>query len=112
VTQASSAYWDWVREQAQLIKADGCSGVPEINRVCCLEHDLAYFYGRSPQAAFVTKSWSLAAKCSRSDADARFRECNEDHSKLSRASLLAKWRWLGVRVGGWNAWRKHRQVRP
>jgi hypothetical protein len=97
-------YREWVRGEAKRINSDGCSHVLDIHKDCCLEHDLAYYYGRSPQAAFVTRSWSLAAKCSRSSADARFRECNGD--------LIGLWRWAGVRVGGWNAWRKHRKARP
>jgi hypothetical protein len=105
-------YREWVREEARKIGSDGCSKVAEIHRDCCLEHDLAYFYGRDPRAAFVTRSWSLAAKISRSETDARFRECNQDADPLGKASPLAFWRWAGVRVGGWLAWRNHRKARP
>lgn len=109
----SNAYWEWVKEQALLIKTDGCTGVIDFRKHCCYEHDLGYFYGRDPRHAFACRNtlispdrdveaWTLAAKISRSEADARFRQCNP----------IAKWRWIGVRLGGWNAWRKHRKERP
>lgn len=97
-------YIKWIREEASKINSDGCSGVIDISKDCCLEHDLAYYYGRDPSSAFVVKSWSLAAKISRSEADAAFRKCNGD--------LMGLWRWAGVRLAGWNAWRKHRKARP
>ena len=108
----SPTYWTWVRAEASLIKSDGCSKVADIHKDCCYEHDLAYHYGRDPRASYAIKSWSLAAKISRSEADARFRKCNQELSSLGKASPLAGWRWLGLRVGGWLAWRNHRKVRP
>lgn len=99
------AYKEWVQSEAAKIKSDGCTGVPDFHKDCCFEHDLAYYYGRDPRAAFVTKSWSLAAKISRSETDARFRECQGD--------LMGIWRWIFMKAGGsWLAWRRHRKVRP
>jgi hypothetical protein len=102
-----SEYYDWIKAEALKINSDGCSRVLDIHKVCCYEHDLAYFYGRDPQKAYVV-GWGLAAKISRSDADEYFKHCN----LLMGPSALAWWRWMGVRLGGWNAWRKHRKERP
>lgn len=100
-------YRGWVRAQAFGIKSDGCSKVLDIDRDCCFEHDLGYYYGRDPREAYRAHKagsedpWSLAAKCSRSEIDCRFGRCTK-----------VKWRWAGVRLLGWNAWRKHRKARP
>lgn len=104
-------YLKWVREEAKKINSDGCSGVPDFHKDCCLEHDLAYFWGRDPIEAYKLSSgphedgvlWSLAGKITRSEADARFRKCQGD--------LMGFWRWLGVRIGGRFAWNNHRKVR-
>jgi hypothetical protein len=112
-------YWDWIKTQAFGIKSDGCTGVRDFRLRCCYEHDLSYFYGRCPQSAYLAwqadpKSdvWSLAGKITRSEADARFRKCNQDLSPVGEESPMAWMRWIGVRLGGWNAWRKHRKARP
>ena len=105
--RGSAEYWEWIKTQAFGIKSDGCSKVLDFDKDCCYEHDLGYFYGRSPIEAYAAhlagseEPWSLAAKCSRSEIDAIFRNCT-----------CAKWRWVGVRLLGWNAWRKHRKARP
>ena len=105
-----SGYEEWVKYEASVIKSDGCSKVTDIHKFCCLEHDLAYYYGRNPKHAFVV-GWDKAQKVTRGDADTAFRRCNQYFSEFKLYSPMALWRWVGVRVGGWNAWNKHRKVR-
>lgn len=117
MTSPLTPYGEWLVSQAKAIKSDGCSRVADINLVCCYEHDLGYYYGRDPREAYRLvpqsgpASWSLAAKISRSEVDARFRDCNlkMDPVWFDGDAYL---RWVGVRLGGWWAWRKHRKVRP
>lgn len=106
-----STYTEWVTAEAKAINSDGCSKVTDIHKICCYEHDLAYHYGRDPREAFQL-GWEKARKIDRGYADGVFRECNQTQSKLKDGSPMALWRWLGVRLGGWNAWRKHRKLRP
>lgn len=94
-------YIAWLRQEAALIKSDGCTRALEIERDCCLEHDLAYFFGRVPRWAFIYHDWNLAPSTSRAAADRRFFDCN---------GLLH--RYIAVRLGGWRAWRRHRKARP
>jgi hypothetical protein len=105
------SYEEWIKEEALKIKSDGCSKVPDFNKICCLEHDLAYHYGKDPKDAYH-EGWEKAQKVKRGYPDAEFRRCNQEKSKLKIGSPLAAWRWVGVRLGGWNAWRKHRKERP
>lgn len=104
-------YKEWVRAEAKKINSDGCSVVFEINNFCCYVHDLEYYYGRRAAHAFHV-GWDNADKITRIDADLEFRKCNQEHSRFRISSPLAAWRWAGVRVLGWNAWRKHRKLRP
>lgn len=97
-------YMEWIRREAKAINSDGCSHVLEIHKDCCYEHDLGYYYGRDPRQAYKLDDWSLAARISRKEVDARFEACN--------GPLMGWYRWLGVRIGGWNIWRKHRKLRP
>lgn len=94
-------YREWVREEARWIDSDGCTKSLEIHKDCCLEHDLAYFYGRDPRWAFLYHSWSMAPSISRAEADKRFWDCN---------GLL--YRYVAVRLLGGGIWRRHRKLRP
>lgn len=97
-------YRDWIRKQAELIRSDGCTGVLDIHKDCCYEHDLGYYWGRDPRVAYRFNSWELAPQIARGEVDARFRACNGD--------LMGLWRWLGVRIGGGGIWKRHRAQRP
>lgn len=97
-------YWDWVRDEALQLGSDGCTFVSEWNQYCCLEHDLACAYGKSPRSAYqhhlsgAANPWMEADEMSRRDADGQFRSCNlSSHSKIK---YTRGWvRWLGVRLG-------------
>jgi len=82
-----TVYWENVRQAAEALGADGCSGVPEIHRDCCLEHDIHYRTGRTITGATL----------SRAQADALFLMCMQERSTLGRWSPLAWWRYAAVR---------------
>ncbi len=109
-------YKAFIQREAAIIKSDGCTKATEWFQVCCWEHDLAYYYARDPRDAYrqdiVLKGngqhWITARPIGRKEADLTFRRCHEVLSYLKDASLMAKWRFWAVRLGGWWAWRKHR----
>jgi hypothetical protein len=86
----SAEYWARVRRAAQLLGSDGCTGVTQIYRDCCYEHDIAYVTGRTVEGAPLT----------RAEADAMFRRCIQARSPLRSLSPMAWWRWVGVRLLG------------
>jgi hypothetical protein len=94
----NEAYWQWVREEAERVGSDGCTGVPDFHLDCCLEHDLAYRSGRDPRVAF-RNGWDAAPDLERAIADERFKQCIQDESPLGKLSPMAAVRWLGVRLG-------------
>lgn len=113
-------YWDWVRQEARFINSDGCTDVPDFHRDCCLQHDLAYHYGRNPRSAYQRYIrdvkpkpklkrdiyWSGATAFTRAQADKQLRQCIQDDSPFGKWDLMSWWRWLGVRLFGrkhWNA---------
>jgi len=79
-----------MRERAEAVGSDGCTGVPEWHRDCCLEHDVHYRTGQTLTGVPIN----------RAEADAVFRECLRRRSRLSWYSPLSWWRWAGVRVFG------------
>ena len=84
--------WQKVRDQAAALGSDGCSGpTVEWYRDCCLQHDIIYRTGRDEEGQPV----------SRREADARFRRCMQQQSRLGRYSPVSWWRWLAVRALGW-----------
>ena len=89
-----AAYWAAVRARAAELKADGCSGVPEFYRDCCMNHDIHYRTHKTLEGEPIT----------RAEADARFRRCMQDRSRFGKSSPMALWRWLGVRLFGRKAW--------
>ena len=108
-------YWEWVRSEAALIGTDGCSAVMGFHVECCFEHDLSYRYAKDPRAAYraeqagvVADVWAYAVPITRAEADARFRQCHQNRSKLGRWSPMAIYRWLGVKWCGQAAWDRHR----
>jgi hypothetical protein len=114
------SYSGWVKSEALWIDADGCSGPAAGFRViCCLEHDLAYYYGRDPRAAYrgwrdgvsFALVWAVAPPIDREEVDRRFRTCLQNEAATGKYSPMAWWRWAAVRIGGSRAWNKHREER-
>jgi hypothetical protein len=91
----------WVREKAAELGADGCTGVPEFYRDCCLLHDIAYRTGRNPAALYLGREEFIT----RSEADQLFRDCMQQRSKLGKFNPMSWWRWAGVRLFASKAWR-------
>ena len=92
----SRPYADTVRAFAAFLRADACSGVPDLwFKACCNRHDLAYRRGIDPLGRPVT----------RRRADAQLWWCMAKESPLGRASPVAWLYWMGVRLLGWWAWR-------
>lgn len=84
------AYWRRVRQRAWELRSDGCTGVVDVYKDCCLEHDIAYRTGRTVEGAPVT----------RTEADAMFRRCMQRRSFLGVLSPMAWIRWGAVRLFG------------
>ena len=95
-------YWKWVKFEADWIKSDGCTKSFEAAHKCCLEHDLAFHYGRDPRHAFIC-GWELADPIGFRETNARFRGC---------LPWWLKYRWIAVATAGYPLWRKHRKERP
>lgn len=100
--RSSEEYWTLIRNLAAALNSDGCTGVPELYHDCCLEHDIHYRLG-------IRLSGEIGTPISRADADARFRQCIQERSRLGRISPLSWIRWIGVRLFGMMAWRKYRK---
>lgn len=137
MTKKQHLYWSWVKAEAKKINSDGCTVVSKLYRlidkayklvkktdkhiseaykVCCGEHDLAYWYAKDPRSAYRlyrdvpdSNYWYFADTVDRSEADKRFRSCIQIRSKLGKASPVSWVRWLGTRAGGWKPWRDHRK---
>ena len=113
-------FWKWVREEAELIDADGCSAVLNIHECCCFEHDLGYFYDADPREVYRRvlrgtdrdDAWDQAPRVGKAFVDARFRRCLQTRSVLGMWSPMAWWRWLGVKRKGQGAWDRHRAAGP
>ena len=103
-------YKKWLAIEARAIGSDGCSVVNEFKQHCCHEHDLAYYWGRDPRVAFHI-GWLDAPRVSRGQADNYFAACNADGVE-GNGPVRGFVRWIGVRLGGWNAWRQYRKARP
>lgn len=102
-------YWQFIAQEAEAIGADGCTGVSEWHRECCLEHDLACHYGKDPRSAYdkykygswVVEGdwWYLAEDMSRRQADYAFATCNYEWSATHKGRIRSFFRFLGVRIG-------------
>ena len=82
-------YWDRIRQRAEELHSDGCTGVPEFYHDCCLEHDIHCRTGETLDGTPIT----------RKEADAQFRRCIQNRSMFGCFSPLSWWRWVGVRIG-------------
>ena len=107
-------YWSFVRSESKRINSDGCTLVSELFHDACLQHDLAYRYGKDPRSAYAfyladtPEYWGLARAITRGEADTQFRKNMQERSRLGRWSPIAAVRWAGVRVGAWMPWKRYR----
>lgn len=111
----NTGYVEWVREEAALIHADGCTGVSNIEGWCCLQHDLEFSHGKSAADAYrhyrlgATDYWALAKPVTFEEANAHFRACHLRSSRLGYFNPLAWWRWAAMRAKATRkAWDAHR----
>lgn len=82
------------------IRSDGCSGVPDWRVWTCWEHDIHYKHART----------LAGAKLNRRQADWILRRRIEQASELGALSAHAWFWWVGVRIGGFVAWHRHRRA--
>ena len=87
-------YWSRVRDRAQELDADGCSGVPDWMVWTCYEHDVHYRTHATLEGRPLT----------RRQADWCFRVRIQQSSALGAFSPVSWWRWLGTRAFGRKAW--------
>lgn len=91
-------YWEQVSKKATEIASDGCTGVVDFYLSCCQRHDIHYRLHVDLDGTPIT----------REKADAMFRECIQQNSRLKKLSPMSWIRWAGVRLFGSKAW-KHRE---
>lgn len=97
----SDEYWDIVRQYARLLESDGCTGVSDIYRDCCLEHDIHYRTHRTITGIEIDKEY----------ADCKLWECVVSRSWFGRFSPRAWILWLGVTMFGRKAWNNYESTR-
>lgn len=88
------SYRERVKREAQRLKSDGCSGVPDWYVIACFDHDIMYRTHRDVQQEVVT----------RQQADQRLRWAIQHESPFGRLSPMSWWRWAAVRLAGRKAW--------
>jgi hypothetical protein len=96
----ANGYWAKVHVLASQLGSDGCTGVPDIYRDACYEHDIHYKTGKTIYGVALT----------RRDADAIFRERLQEMSFLGVFSPTAWTYWLGVRAMGDSRWKGEPEV--
>lgn len=106
-------YREWVNEEADLIEADGCSFATNARKICCLIHDLEYYYAKDASHAYVLylsntpNYWEKARIKDRKVIDDDFIKCVRRESWLGFFSPLSLIRQL-IKPFGNKAWDKHR----
>lgn len=111
----NALFWSWVEQEATCIKSDGCTLVPDFYKKCCLIHDVAYWYGKSPSSAYTywknglsrAEAWKKADNINQKAADLLLRNCIQENSWFGRWSPMAWWRFYTLRKLGGKAWRSH-----
>lgn len=82
----------------QLLKGDGCTGIPDFNfKGCCDEHDLEYRTGHDFRGRPIERYQS----------DRKLYKCIQRRlaTKLEFKPYLTPWLvWAGVRLVGWRFW--------
>ena len=81
---------EYVKLLDSAIKSDGCTGVKDYYRDCCVIHDLAYRGAVDPWGVSIT----------RAQADTNLRLCIQSKSRLGVFSPLSWVRYAGVSVFG------------
>ena len=99
---ASNNYWEWVEAESIKIKSDGCTKAKDWCKKCCWEHDLAFYYAKDPRHAFICRDWDLADPITFAQANSMFAKC---------LPWYLRYRWLGVTLGSWGIWKRHRAKR-
>lgn len=96
-----------------MFTSDGCSGVPDYHyrEQACREHDWDYRTGRVWR---IVADGKLFWNMWKANVKWYVRECRERRWLNATIDMLVKWWWrpfvwfVGVRVFGWFAWRRHR----
>lgn len=96
MTDAEQEYWKSVRDRAAELKSDGCTGVVDFYKDCCLLHDIFYRTHRNLFGEPITKA----------EADKALRDCIRKKSRFGFWNPMATWRWLGVKFFARRAWEK------
>ena len=87
VQQVTSNY---IKALNHVIESDGCTGVKDYYKDCCIIHDLGYRWHIDPWGRKVT----------RAQVDEAFRLCIQSRSKLGKFSPVSWARWSAVRLIG------------
>lgn len=107
-------YWIRIKELAEDLHSDGCTGVSQFRAKACLEHDVHYRTGRWWFVSRLTGRLSPGEPITRKEADHRFRVVLQRMSRFGRWSPMAWWRWAGVRILPFTkrAWKNYRKSEP
>ena len=89
-------FWQRVRDKADFLGTDGCTGVGPLFRDCCRLHDVMYRTHRSMSGRYIT----------RGEADRRFLCCMQNRSWFGWWSPVARLRYWAVRWFGQSSWDK------
>lgn len=108
-------FLEFIREEAALINADGCTGVSNMYGECCLQHDAEFYFGKSAASAYRhyregdPEYWLTADRITFEQANENFKRCHFRQSKAGYLNLFAWWRYAVVRTKkGRSAWDAHR----
>lgn len=110
-------YKDFIRQEAALIHADGCTGVTNWNGICCLQHDLEFFHARSSVGAYnryvagIPDYWQQSDAVTFEQANAHFKACNFRESRFGYLNPFAWIRYVARRFmrAAWDAHRAREQ---
>lgn len=80
-------YWEIVEDLADELGTDGCTGVTNAHRQCCLRHDIHYR---------THKHIDRVTPITKKEADNMLFSCIISRSKLGYLSPMAWWRWFAV----------------
>lgn len=89
VPPPASMYWRRVRQRAFELGSDGCTGVSELFKESCLEHDIHWRTGATIDGHTITTA----------QANTRFRLVIQSRSRFGVFSPISWIRYLGVSLG-------------
>lgn len=93
-TAWDKVYWSRIKEKADELGSDGCSGVPDFYRWTCWEHDIHY----------RTHAFLSGDTIDKATADYIFRVRIQQGSFWGKFSPMSWWRWIGVALFGKSSW--------